>query len=165
MGLEAQHTVSHIIIMRHLYFIEQNHVLKFRGIANYRAFTHNGIATDKGTVTDLRFFINDQRTVQAGGRSYLCVLCHPDILASFFINFFRQSLTQFQNEIVDSGKHLPGIFCLGEQICRNGLLQIIQILNRNIFHDNFSSSLFLIFGIGLLCLLLIKFFCSLELSP
>ena len=70
-----------------------------------------------------------------------------------------------QNEIVDSGKHLPGIFCLSEQICRNGLLQIIQILNSNIFHDNFSSSLFLIFGIGLLCLLLIKFFCSLELSP
>ena len=151
--------------MGHLYFIEQNHVLQFGGIADYRTLSHDGIATDKCAVTDLRFLINDQRPVQAGGRSNFCVFSHPDILASFFIDFLRQSLAQFQNKIVDSGKYLPWILCLGKQFCRNGLCQIIQIFNRNIFHDSFSSSLFFIFRIGLLMFLLVKFFRSLELSP
>ena len=53
--------------MRHLYLVEQNHVFQLRRITDHRLFSHNGTASDKSALSDLRLFIDDARTSQIGG--------------------------------------------------------------------------------------------------
>ena len=122
MGLIPQDAVPYIIVVGHLHLVEENHILQLRGISHHRSFSHNGIAPHKGTVTDFSILIYNQRSVQTGCGSHLCVFCNPDVLAALFINISRKLFTQTDDKVVDFGQNLPGIFYTREQFCGNGFL-------------------------------------------
>ena len=85
MRLKTQHAVSHIIIMWHLYFIEQDHVLQFGGIADHSPFAYQCVTADKCTVTHLCFFSDDGRSMYISAWKCMGRFCNPYILAYFVI--------------------------------------------------------------------------------
>ena len=88
MRLVSQYGISHIVIMRYLYFIEKHHVLQFRGVSYNSTLTYDGIAADKCTVTDLCFFPDDDIFTDKSGRCHFGRTGDPDVAFSFFVLVF-----------------------------------------------------------------------------
>ena len=125
MRMDAQDTVAHIIVMGHLDQVEKDHVLKLGGVAYDRLFAHNGGTADKGALADLGFLINDAGAADVSRIKHFGALCHPDILPALLKSVFGQGPAQLNDKIADAGQGLPGIGHVFEQICCNGLAQVI----------------------------------------
>ena len=86
--------IAYIIVMRNLYFVKQNHVLKFRRISDYRALADDRIAADKRAVAHLRIFPDDRRSMNISGRCDGRGSGDPDILSDFLIFLFGKCAAQ-----------------------------------------------------------------------
>ena len=109
MGLIAKNTVTYIVIMRHLYFIEQNDVFKFCGVTNYCSFANDGVTTDECTVSYLCFLVNNTWSVNISGWENGSRFCNPYILSTLLVFVFWQTVAQFDDKGTDLRKKLPGI--------------------------------------------------------
>ena len=134
MGFITKDAVSHIIVVRHLYFIEENHVFQLCGIADHRSLSHDGAAPHKGTVAHLRILIDDERAVQAGRGSHFRAFRDPDVFPPFLITVFRKAVSQLDDKILDLRQNLPGIFRPFKNSRRYGFLQIIKPVNPACLH-------------------------------
>ena len=85
MGLKSQNRIPHIVIMRHLYLVKENHILKLRRVAYHCSLSHQGISPDKGTVADLRILSDDGGACNKRRGSHLCGTGNPDILSPLLI--------------------------------------------------------------------------------
>ena len=123
--MDAQDAVAHIIVMGHLDLVKKDHVLELGGVAYDRLFADNGGTADKGALADLRFLINDAGAADISGIKYFGALCDPDILPALFEPVFGQGPAQLDDKIADAGQGLPGIRHVFEQICCDGLAQVV----------------------------------------
>ncbi len=53
-GFVAKDGIPHIVIMRHLYIVEQDHVFQLRGVAHHAVIANQRAAADEGTGAHLR---------------------------------------------------------------------------------------------------------------
>ena len=132
MGLIAKDRISHIVVMRHLHIVEQDHVFQLRGVAHHAVIAHQCAAPDKGALTNLRPVADDAGAVEIGGLEHRCVLGHPDILQNVavpvggvHILVLRKLLADLQNQVGDPGQRLPWIGELLQVISRQRMAQII----------------------------------------
>ena len=63
MCLVAKDGITDIVIMRHLYTVKDNVIFDLCGISYYRSFSDDCRTTDKRTVADLRFLIDNEWSV------------------------------------------------------------------------------------------------------
>ena len=97
MGFVSQYTVPYVIVVGHLHVIKENYVFQFGGIPYNGILTDDGIASDKGAVSDFRILVHNQRTVEACGRRHFGTFGNPDVVAFLFIHFRVQSIAQLYN--------------------------------------------------------------------
>ena len=143
MSVESENTVAHIVVMRNLYLVEQNHILELRGIAHCRASSDDGAAADKRALPDSCFLIDNAGSADICAVKYLRTLCDPDILSSLFKPVLGELIAQSDNEIGDVSQNFPWICPAVEQFFRDRLVKIEQIVDRKIFKIHNSSLLFL----------------------
>ena len=122
MGLVAQDRISHVIIVGNLHFIEEDHVLKLRGIPHHNSLSHNGVAPDEGALAHLRVLADNGRPVDISGLKHGGGLGDPHILPHLVILFRRKGLSQLLDKGADLRKHLPGIGHPLKNVPGNGLL-------------------------------------------
>ena len=115
----SKHRITHIIIMRNLYFIEQNYILKLCRITDYRTLSYDGIATDKCTVSYFCILADDCRAMNVSRRKYVCRLGNPQILFHLIILLFGKCLSKLHNKISDFRKHFPRVSYTIKNIFRN----------------------------------------------
>lgn len=72
MGFVAEDGISHVVIVRHLYFIEQDDVLKFCRVTYDCAFADDRISADECALTDFCVLSDDRRSVDVGCLEYGC---------------------------------------------------------------------------------------------
>ena len=132
MGLIAKDRIPHIVVMRHLHIVEQDHVFQLRGVAHHAVIANQCAAPDKGALAHLRPMANDAGAVEIGGFEHRGVLRHPDVLQNLavpvggmVILLLRQLLSDFQNQVGDPGQRLPWIGELLQVISRQRMAQII----------------------------------------
>ena len=132
MGLIAKDRIPHIVVMRHLHIVEQNHIFQLRGIAHHAVIANQCAAPDKGALTNLRPVADDAGAVEIGGLEHRCVLGHPDILQNVavpvggvHILVLRKLLADLQNQVGDPGQRLPWIGELLQVISRQRMAQIV----------------------------------------
>mgnify|MGYP000169952922 CR=1 FL=1 len=88
MCLVSKNGITDVIVMRNLYFVEQDHIFQLGGVADNGSFTYDRIAADECTVAYFCFFSDDRRSVNVSGRCYGCGFCDPDVFPTFFVFFF-----------------------------------------------------------------------------
>ena len=125
----SQNGVAHVVEVRHLHVIEQNHVLQLRGISHHSVFTHNGRAAQKSALTHFSAVIDDQRTSQISAVEHRGILGNPHAFCGVVELVLRQRGAQFQNEILDVRQRVPGVGKALQQGCRNRVCQVVQIRN------------------------------------
>ena len=134
----TQDRISHIIVMRHLHLIEQDHIFQLRGIAHHSAFPHQGVAADESAVAYFRILSDDGRSMDIGRRRYFRGSGNPHVFASFFIFLRIKSFPKLQDKRSDLRQRFPGIGQPFKKIRRNRLIQVIQVINRYLAHVSVS---------------------------
>ena len=86
----AKNAVAHIVVMRDLYFVKEDHIFEFCRVADNGALADDRISADKCAVADLRVLINDAGTVEACRGGDFGRFCDPDVLAALLILVFRE---------------------------------------------------------------------------
>ena len=86
MGFVAEDGIAHVIIVRHLYFVEQDDVLKFCRVTYYCTFTNYSFSSYKCTMSYLCAFTYYCRTCNICGFKHICFFMNPYI--SIFFNIF-----------------------------------------------------------------------------
>ena len=74
MCLVSKNGITDVIVMRNLYFVEQDHIFQLGGVTNDSALADDGISADKSTLADLRAFSDDAWAVDGSGRCDTCLL-------------------------------------------------------------------------------------------
>jgi len=149
---EAKHRIAHIIVMRHLNVVEQNDIFEFGGVSHHCVFADNRVPSDKGTVADLRVFVDNARAVDAGARRDCGTLCNPDAFRRGVKPIGRQRFPQLQNKIMNLRKNLPRISIPIEKRVRNRVRKIEQRADFKRFHyydPSFLPNHRIFCGIGL----------------
>ena len=126
-GLVAQDAVAHIIIMRNLNAVEEDHILQLHGIAHHASAAHQGGAADKCTVADFGICANDAGCAQIGRGSNLGGLVNPDGGRNFDI-IFSQLGAEGQDQLADACQRLPGEFEISQIFAGHGMVQIEKIV-------------------------------------
>ena len=109
MRVEAQDGITDIIIMRNFYFIEQNHILQFGGVANYRALANQRASAHECAVAHLSVLSHDHSLSEIGAGKYLRGIRYPYMLGYFRVLVLRKTLAQPDNEILNSSQRFPRI--------------------------------------------------------
>ena len=134
MRLVAQNGISHVVVVRRLHTVKQNHVLQFHGVAHNGILAHNGAAANERTMPHLCAVVNDAGRADVCRGKYLCVLGNPYALLRVVKFLFRQRGPQLQNEVADLPQNFPRVGLSGKYFCRDRFGQVQQFLN---FHAAF----------------------------
>ena len=87
----SQNGIAHVVEVRHLHVIEQNHVLQLRGISHHSVFAHNCRAAKKSALAHFSAVIDDQRTSQIGTVEHRGILGNPHAFCGMVELVFGQS--------------------------------------------------------------------------
>ena len=109
MGIISQYGVSHIIIMRDLYMIEQYYVFKLRGISYYAVLSYECRTSYECTMPYLGAGSYDAGAIDISRRQDLCSLMDPDILLWMIIFFAGKACTKLGYEPAYKRKDFPWI--------------------------------------------------------
>ena len=133
MGFIAQDGVPHIIVVRNLHIVEQDHIFELGRVAHHTVGAHQGVASDKCPLADLGFRADNGWSVDISGREYRGAFRNPDILPALFIFFWRKRFPQLADKRPDTGKRLPRIRVLLQIFRCRRVREVIQIANEQIF--------------------------------
>ena len=104
MCLVSKNGITDVIVMRNLYFVEQDHIFQLGGVADNGSFTYDRIAADECTVAYFCFFSDDRRSVDVGCLEYGCGFGDPYVFADLIVFICRKGLSEFFDEAADLWK-------------------------------------------------------------
>ena len=129
MGIDAENAVAHIIVMRDLNMIEQNHILQLDRVAHNAVFPHQRASPDKGSMTHFRACTDNAGSAEIGcGHDFGCFM-NPDMLRNLVIFVCGKRFPESENQVLNAGKCFPGICKLRQILSRHGFREIIQLCN------------------------------------
>ena len=134
MRLKSKDTVPYIVIMRYLYLVKQDDIFKLCGISHYSTLSHNGISSDKGTVSYFCILVNNSRSVNTRCRCDGSTVCHPYMLFDLRIGILWKLCSKLQDKRTDLRQKLPWILCCLKQLCCDCFIQVIKITDFKFFH-------------------------------
>ena len=102
MTVEAEDRITDIVVMRHFYVVEDDHVLQFARIADDTIRTDQGRAAHKSAVAHLGMRPDDAWRTKIGTRKDMGRLMDPDMFRNFVIFIFRKMFPQRENQILDA---------------------------------------------------------------
>lgn len=107
-GLVAQNTVAHIVVVGRLHPVEQDDVLQLHGVAHHAAVAHQCAAPDERAVAHLRTGADDARRPQIGRGCHRGRLMHP-YLRRRLSEVLPQRRAQLPDQLADAGQRLPRV--------------------------------------------------------
>ena len=128
-GAVAQNAVTHIVVVGHLDIVENDHIFQFYGVAYHAIAAHKGAAPDKGAMPHFGFRTDDAGRADKSGRSDLCAAVSPYLRSNLGIFVRRQLTAQRDDHLLDALQRLPGIGKAGEVIRRQGVAQVVEIMD------------------------------------
>ena len=128
MGLIAEDTVAHIVVVGRLHVIEQDDILQLHGVAHHAMGAHQRAAADKGAVAHLRLRADDARAGDGCRGRDVRRPVHPHLRAKGQI-FAVQLCAQRTNAVRQVGERLPGIGKAGQVVPRQCMCQIIKVVD------------------------------------
>ena len=84
-GAVAQNAVAHVVVMRGLHAVKEDHVFQFHGIAHHAARAYQCAAADERAVPHLGFRTDDARCSQISRREHFCGFVNPYMLTDFIV--------------------------------------------------------------------------------
>ena len=130
MGTVAQNAVAHIVVMRRLHPVKENHVFQFHGVAHHAVCAHQRGTPDKRAVAHFRLRTDDARPVQGRGGGDDGAPMRPDGGEPFYI-LLSQRGSQREKKRPQSVQRLPGIAELSQKVPRQGVGQVKKRLYRD----------------------------------
>ena len=125
MRAKSQYRIADIVVMRHLNAVKYHYIFQFRRISYDRAPAYDCAAANKRAVTNLCFFVDNERAVQTCGRRNLRRFCNPDMLAAFFKTAAVQTISKLDNKVGDFSQYLPWIVGSLKESGSNRFVQIV----------------------------------------
>ena len=89
-GFVSEDGIAHVVIVRHLYFVEQYDVLKFCRVTYDCAFADDCISADKCALADFCVLSDDRRSVDVGCLEYGCGFGDPYVFADLIVFICRK---------------------------------------------------------------------------
>ena len=127
MGLVPQDGIAHVVIVRHLHVVKEDHVFQLRGIAHHTVVPHQGAAPDEGTGTDLGLMADDAGPGDVVVGIDHGVLGDPHVLLGMVVLLGAQRGAQLQDEALDTIQDLVRIGLSFKQGRGFGMGEIQQI--------------------------------------
>ena len=124
-GFVAEDGIAHVIIVRHLYFVEQDDVLKFCRVTYDCAFADDRISADECALADFCVLSDDRRSVDVGCLEYGCGFGDPYVFADLIVFICRKGLSEFFDEAADLWKDFPWVGGSLEDVFCNGFIHVV----------------------------------------
>lgn len=131
-ALVAQDGVAHIVVVRGLDVVEEDHVFQLHRIAHYTVGSHQSGTPDEGAVAYLGLRTDDAGCAQVGGGGHHGGFVDPDVLLGLAVLLSGELAAQGEDQVLDAVQGLPGVLKLPEIIPRQGVGQIEQIGNGDV---------------------------------
>ena len=127
MAAPSQDGVSHIVVVRYLHTVEEDHIFQLGRVAHNAVIPNQHIAANIRTGAHLGTFANDAGTNQRSCRSYRSTASDPHLRLKLVIQLWIQRFTDLANGCPDLIQRFPGIGRVLKQRPSACMREVVQI--------------------------------------